>query len=78
MVQAYLSFVATQLHLRQLEFTSLLHELQQEPVFDLRKFESACGQIRDTVAEVSNKLFDFNNNVLPPPLVAMEVACGRG
>lgn len=35
----------------QLKYTTLLSELQQQNVFNLRIFESVCGQIRDSVAE---------------------------
>ena len=45
--------LATQLHTHQLTFADLLNDLQRQPLFDLRAFESCCSQIRDTVAEVN-------------------------
>ena len=42
----------SQLRLDQFKFTHRLAELQRQPVFQLREFESVIDTIRDCVAEV--------------------------
>ena len=42
----------SQLRLDQFKFTHRLAELQRQPVFQLREFESVIDSIRDCVAEV--------------------------
>ena len=52
----FFSSSGSQLRLDQFKFTHRLAELQRQPVFQLREFESVIDSIRDCVAEVLHNI----------------------